>query len=53
MTVRASGSNAPLHRKDKARMAMVERLTAKFIAEGMPEADAKERAHREARDDSN
>ena len=52
MSVRASGSNAPLHARDKKRIALVEKLTAKFVAEGVSPEDAKERANREARSDS-
>lgn len=50
MTTRAPGSNAPLHSRDKKALKRLEELTANYVAEGMTEEDAKQRAQKEMRD---
>jgi len=50
MTVRAPGSNAPLRRREQKAVKRLAELTAKYVAEGMSEADAKKRAQEEVRE---
>ncbi len=50
MTARAPGSNAPLHNREKKALKRREELTAKYVAGGMTEEDAKQRAQNEMRD---
>lgn len=50
MSVRAPGSNAPLRRRTKKGLERLKKLTSKYVAEGMPEAEAKTRAQAELRD---
>ena len=50
MTVKAPGSNSPLHRREERALKRLEVLTAKYVDEGMPEPEAKERALAEMRD---
>ena len=50
MTVKAPGSNSPLQRREEKALKRLEALTAKYVTEGMPEPEAKERALAEMRD---
>ena len=50
MTVRASGTNSPLRRRTSKALARRAELVAKYVAEGMDEEAATERAQREMRE---
>jgi hypothetical protein len=50
MSVRATGSNAPLHRREKKGLARRDMLVEKYINEGLSHEDATERANKEMRD---
>lgn len=50
MTARTPKSNSPLHRRERKALKRLEELTAKYVAEGMTEGDAKRRAQGEMRD---
>lgn len=50
MTVRSPGTNAPLHRRTQKALERKEKLIAQYVAEGMTEAEATERAQAEMRD---
>ena len=49
MTVRAPGTNAPLNRREQNALKRLDNLTAKYLAEGMTKADARQRAQDELR----
>ncbi len=50
MTTRAPGSNAPLRNGEKKALKLIGELTAKYMAEGLTEEDAKQRALDAVRD---
>jgi hypothetical protein len=49
MGPRAPGTNHPLHRREKKALERLEATVAKYVAEGMDEAKARERAQAEMR----
>ena len=49
MSVRAEGSNAPLRKREKEAIECVKQLTAKYVAEGMKEEEAREKAQIDCR----
>ena len=52
MTVSAPGSNAHLRNRDEKALKRLEKLTEQYVADGMPEKKARQRAQVEMRDNS-
>ncbi len=52
MTTRAPGSNAPPRNREKKALTRLEELTANYVAKGMTEEDARQRAQKEMRDNT-
>ena len=52
MTARAPGSNAHLRDRDEKALKRLKKLTAQYVADGMPEKKARQRAQIEMRDNS-
>jgi|GEM_PF-3302660 len=52
MSVKAPGTNAPLHRKEKEALQRREKLIKNYIDQGMTEEKAKEKAQAEMRDNN-
>ncbi len=52
MTVRSSGTNSPLRRRTEEALKRRADLIARYVAEGMTEAEAAERAQNEMRDNA-
>lgn len=49
MTVRATGTNAPLHKREQKALKRLKKLADKYISEGMNPEEAEEKAREEMR----